>query len=420
MKTLPHWAPPLPLSWFITGSAFIRPFSAESQQTIPSVVDLSPLLINLKRAAKISNSRASNLKKLDSHLKKESNQVAYNGLKCPVSRSIPAQPLSKLTANNPRLPINFSSEHPSQAKANQATRLRIPCAKTKRFTFRRYNGSSLPTMFGALITRWDNLPLRWKGIVLAALPFIVLLISASVSWWGNTERERTERALAHHIALTNSLEDEQFLIVNAETGMRGFLLTRKSEFLDPFRRAQRELPKQQKVLAGLVASEPGEEVRRFKTASLNRINALIKSEMDALLLLQSKTKASQTTLLPLLQSSKSDMDKLRSELRLMRGAEERLMGQRLQDIARVRRRDYIGVFLTLLVGIIARAVWIYLFNTGINARLKKVKDNIQAQNRGEELPHPASQTADALGELEREIISSYSQLKTSPFSPNTP
>ncbi len=258
-------------------------------------------------------------------------------------------------------------------------------------------------MMRGLVKRWEEFPLQWKGVVLAVVPFVVLLVSASMALWGNHDRERTETALAHHISLSNSLEDVQFLIVNAETGTRGFLLTRRSEFLTPFRLAQRELPDQKKELEALVAAEPGTQPRREKTLRLNRIEALLNVQMKNLMALQSLKNPSPDVLIPRLEQSKLDMDNLRVELRSMRHGEESLMDQRMSDITRVRRRDYLGIAVTLIIGVIARAVWIYLFNTGINARLERVRANIKARERGESLPHDATTSPDALGELEREI-----------------
>jgi CHASE3 domain sensor protein len=269
-------------------------------------------------------------------------------------------------------------------------------------------------MIKGIIRYWEKFPLKWKGIVLAVLPFVVLALSASVALWGNRQRERTETALAHHIALANSLEDVQFLVVSAETGTRGFLLTRRDEFLAPFRRAGRELPRQRKELETIVASEPGDEPRREKMASLKRIEALVDGQMKALLVLQRQTSTSPSELLPRLQQSKRDMDALRAELRLMRRSEEKLMNQRMKDIIWVRQRDYIGVAITLFVGVLARALWIYLFNTGINGRLERIRENVLARERGEALPHDAAPTADALGELEREIVA------LSPRAPDAP
>ncbi|RYX85911.1 hypothetical protein EON83_03915 [bacterium] len=258
-------------------------------------------------------------------------------------------------------------------------------------------------MYSRLVQRWEEVPLKWKGIVLAVLPLLVLLISAGTALWGNQYRKRTESALAHHIALSNALEDVQFLIINAETGTRGYLLTRRSEFLEPFRRAQRELPPRRKELEELVASEPGEGPRLAKTQSLQRIETLLSEQMKNLTAMQGLTNVSVSSLLPRFEQSKRDMDALRVELRQMRRGEESLMTERMNDIARIRRRDYIGIALTFLVGIIARAVWVYLFNTGINTRLERVIANLRARENGEKLPHDATTTPDALGDLEREI-----------------
>jgi CHASE3 domain sensor protein len=278
---------------------------------------------------------------------------------------------------------------------------------------------------------WQHLPLRKKGVVLAVIPVLALLISASFAFLGNRQRERTETDVTRHFELVSDLEELLTLVVNAETGVRGYLLTRRPEFLLPYQRARTQLAPKLAELRAVVAEEPGEEPRLAKSASLGRIQSLVERQMQALDAQRQdsegalKTQASRadasaqasSRLYTRLSQSKSLMDSLRQELRLMRAEENRLLDERLQEIAQVRRRDYIAIGLSLLVGLIGRFVSVYLFNTGIVRRVQHLKRNVRCLGQGQPLPFEPSDKKDALGELEREVANAHASL-VKPRQPN--
>jgi signal transduction histidine kinase len=73
---------------------------------------------------------------------------------------------------------------------------------------------------------------------------------------------REAEARAQHsddvLVLTNRLER---LVVDLETGERGFLITAQEDFLQPWRAAQADFPKQAQTLERLVADDPGQRTR---------------------------------------------------------------------------------------------------------------------------------------------------------------
>ncbi len=121
------------------------------------------------------------------------------------------------------------------------------------------------------VEAWEHSPLRWKGIVLAAIPLLALLVSASFAFLGNSQRERAETDVARHFEPVTSLEELLTLVVNAETGTRGFLLTRRTEFLGPYTLALQHLAPKIQQLRALPQAEPGAGPR------LSRIETLMKA-----------------------------------------------------------------------------------------------------------------------------------------------
>ncbi len=93
-----------------------------------------------------------------------------------------------------------------------------------------------------VVSLWRRVPLRIQGIILIGLPLLAFVISASLALLGNYQRPRIETDLHRHFQMASSMSDVLTLMVNAETGMRGYLLTQRDEFLDPYAIATRNLP----------------------------------------------------------------------------------------------------------------------------------------------------------------------------------
>jgi len=94
-----------------------------------------------------------------------------------------------------------------------------------------------------------------------ALAAVVLLVSAvvplySLRWVAQAHGER-DRVQAQIDGLHQLLA----LVVDAETGQRGYVITGKQEFLQPYRQATQDIPASMATLRALYASEPDEERR---------------------------------------------------------------------------------------------------------------------------------------------------------------
>src|SRR3954471_19877276 len=105
------------------------------------------------------------------------------------------------------------------------------------------------------VSVWRTLTFRvaLAGIVIAALfgglvvVFVQASDSASRSW---QQRDRADRVLDAVNRATNQ-------VIDIETGLRGFALTREQRFLRPFWSAQAALPVTMNQLVTLTVADPG-------------------------------------------------------------------------------------------------------------------------------------------------------------------
>lgn len=236
-------------------------------------------------------------------------------------------------------------------------------------------------IFAPFQTRWKRVPLRWKGRVSIILPVTAILISSTFAFFGNLSRQSIEASIERHFALVNSFSEVLTLMVNAETGMRGFQITKRDEFLQPYQLANTELPAKLAALQILIESEPGENPRIEKTAIFTQISALIGKQLADLEWQKNhlgKQNVADEELYTHLKLGKKYMDEIRSLLGNMEANESTRLTERISEINSIRKRDYILVFITLSIALFTRLTSWFLFKTGIHNRvgriLKKLKE----------------------------------------------
>lgn len=266
---------------------------------------------------------------------------------------------------------------------------------------------------------WQLVPLPLQGKIFVALPLLAVTIAAVIAFVGNYQRYKIQSSIQRHFQMTSSFNEVLSLMINAETGMRGYLLTRRDEFLQPFNLAAERLPTAAEELRALAEAEPGDNPRARKLQRLEQIRVLIDRQMADLNWQRNYIAAansSDTEIYKHLVYGKQLMDEIRANFDAMQAEEETLLAERIEEINDIRRRDYYGIFIALFFGVGTRLLAWYLFQTGITRRIEHLVENTRSLRHGDSLPFPPTDKTDALGELEQEIVSLNKQLNEN----NTP
>lgn len=253
---------------------------------------------------------------------------------------------------------------------------------------------------------WNRQPIRAQGGWLSLIPVVAILISFAMAFYGNRNREYLETDIERKFQTTNKLADLMTLAVNSETGMRGYLLTGRPEFLEPYQIAVREIPPTIADLEKMSLEEPDEQIKEQRLARLERIKEKLSRQLDFFADTKQVAFAkilSKDELFARLQRGKSHMDELRGEISDIQKVEKRTLSQSLHEINNVRRRDYIFVIVALLIGLLMRVISFYLFDRGIVRRIDRLTENVRCLHQGEEMKFPFSKKTDALGNLEQEL-----------------
>ncbi|MEO0834825.1 MAG: ATP-binding protein [Cyanobacteria bacterium J06642_3] len=109
--------------------------------------------------------------------------------------------------------------------------------------------------------KWKALPVRLRGGIIIAIPVICLFTSLSAFAWLKANLEE-EEAIVERTKMVK-LETKRLLtaLVETETGVRGYGLTNREEFLAPYNRSRVVIPNSLNKLENLVRDNPQQTKR---------------------------------------------------------------------------------------------------------------------------------------------------------------
>ncbi len=157
------------------------------------------------------------------------------------------------------------------------------------------------------------------------LGFLLLLITASAAAFLSIRRDEAARQVLQTLDIDGQLHRIQTLVTDAETGQRGFLLTGRLTYLDPYVSARRELGAALERLAGATAANP---VQQRAVADLKTEIATKLAELQQTIDLRVANQPDAALAIINNDSGKETMARIRSTLADMSEEERRLFEQR--------------------------------------------------------------------------------------------
>ena len=206
----------------------------------------------------------------------------------------------------------------------------------------------------ASLGRGDDIRFTRRSIVIFVASCLLLcIVGAAVVELAYRERE-AEDWVSHTIEVRQEGRELMNTALNAETGVRGYLLTDDQAFLAPYKAALTRLPERLGELRRLTADNPTQQ------QALDRINDDITALLGVyqqMLALESAGQRAQAAELVRVQAGKNLMDDLRARLDAFSSTEAELLREREDVAQRTRTALVVGVNAALAI-VIALAAFL--------------------------------------------------------------
>ncbi|HEY1607154.1 MAG TPA: CHASE3 domain-containing protein [Allosphingosinicella sp.] len=180
-----------------------------------------------------------------------------------------------------------------------------------------------------------NRPLR----ALAA-GFALLLLFVLATIFLSIRQQQASGWVAHTLGVENRLSGVLSLLQDAESGQRGYLLTRHEPFLDRYRESARRLAPELDALGRQISDNPAQ------LTALARLRPLAIGRQQDLSEVLNRFRATGRIDPDLTAGGKEMMDRIRLQIGGMREEEERLLQARAETLRRVSLLAFAGLILS--------------------------------------------------------------------------
>lgn len=194
---------------------------------------------------------------------------------------------------------------------------------------------------------------RKRVFAAVLIPLVAMLIAVASFAVLTQETTREEQLVTHTRQVREDIRHTTLLLVDAETGVRGYLITRQSDYLAPYEAARGTLPPTLDQLAAAVQGNPTQVER------VREIQPLVQQELQDFETLRGAPVGRAD--LTILARTKSRMDDLRQRLDLMNAEELRLLNQRTTEVDQLRLATSLAIGASLALGLLGAILASRLF-----------------------------------------------------------
>jgi len=224
---------------------------------------------------------------------------------------------------------------------------------------------------------WFNLSLMIKGAVVITIPLACILFSVIALYIFQRQRNELDEWIRRAFQAGSRIQSVITLLADAESGVRGFLVTREAKYLDPFYTSQKGLLPKLTILREVLKDSPSQLKR------IDRIESLSRDRMAALQVIISQANPSE--LVSQLAHDRVLMDTIQTEFAAMRAEEGRLWVHRIALETTLRRHLSIMIYTGGLFSLLAGSLAMALFVAGIVRRSQLLQLNADRLAYGQSL-----------------------------------
>jgi len=230
-----------------------------------------------------------------------------------------------------------------------------------------------------------------NGYIIA---FLLLVFSFGLTQYTNRQLLKQVKWMAHTNNIINSLQIMLTKVVDAETGVRGYIITKDLEYLSPYYAAEGNVDSLETLISDLTKDNPRQKDR------IHRLGKSVKRRFDilniALADFNLNSKVLRDTIKGYYGESKEVMSEIRKTIFMMQWEEKILLTQRTEKLKRTIDSLSIITIISLLVAFTLLIFGFMTYFKESNARKKAVEE---IRNFQLELNNRIKQLNDANEEL---------------------
>lgn len=200
-------------------------------------------------------------------------------------------------------------------------------------------------------------PAKALVIVGLLLPIVLIGFPAFLALHAEVKVKRSFGWVTHTLEVERAVQSLLNSLIDAETGQRGFLLTGRNVYLEPYDAARTRVGQQLTDLGSLTADNAYQQQRIAEATPLIRERlTLLADTID----LQQRGEHEAALAVVNSDRGKERMDKIRGVLGLMGAEENRLLWMRQQALGKDTRRSTALLFGLVLASLASAALLLYL------------------------------------------------------------
>ncbi len=222
-----------------------------------------------------------------------------------------------------------------------------------------------------LSTYWSRISLSYRGAAIVTIPALCLLATMGAWLWSRGESNAIRIEIARSQEQIANTKELLVVMLNAETGVRGYLVAGDPEFLEPNQIAQKTLP----IALDNLQQSSGTNSKQL--AQLNSIRSRILSIQKLTADLQATSSVPERS--RLLKQSKRAMDTLRQEINVAQAIEQIALARQQNDLAQLQSLIHSLQLLFTVTGIMSTVGGIYLFQL-LERELRQREAQIQSRD----------------------------------------
>jgi signal transduction histidine kinase len=247
---------------------------------------------------------------------------------------------------------------------------------------------------------WVNLPIRYKGLFVIALPIVGIVATILVRIPFTQQQQTTTALLQRSEAMHDRAQEMQIALLDTEASANGFVWTGDRAFLARYRESPPRFRRAIEDLNELVAA--GSERSLFDRVAVHA-RRRIELAAEIVELAERGLKPTETELQSRLSQSQAAIAASNATLEQLLAEQQQQLQTSQAELERIRGRLAPIIWITFFGGFVGALAAMWLFATGVARRMAAVERNAERLAQGVPLRRETSRGRDEIGRLDRAL-----------------